>query len=92
MIDMDVGIRCILIVIIGFRCKTNWRVCRGTYYLLIGSTVLNILTLELTQNTLSFIASLQTYDGGFVSASPSSDPQMSTHALPLREAHGGYTS
>jgi len=65
---------------------------RGTYCLLVVSTLLDILTPELTRNTASFISSLQTYEGGFASASSSLASQIGTPASPLGESHGGYTS
>ncbi|KAG6879072.1 hypothetical protein C0992_005352 [Termitomyces sp. T32_za158] len=62
---------------------------RGIYCLLVTATLLDILTPELVEGTASFIASCQTYEGGFASASqpyyaasPSSqpdDPPNQTH-------------
>ena len=78
---------------------------RGIYCLLVVACLLNVLTPELVAGTAAFIASCQTYEGGFASAShpyfpaaPSSAPSPSPAAcLPsprpnLGEAHGGYTS
>ncbi|KAK7018634.1 protein farnesyltransferase subunit beta [Favolaschia claudopus] len=76
---------------------------RGIYCLLVVATLLDILTPELVEGTAGFVASLQTYEGGFSSASqpyyappsastPSSPPQLlQTPRPPLGEAHGGYT-
>ncbi|KAJ8502466.1 hypothetical protein ONZ45_g11727 [Pleurotus djamor] len=72
---------------------------RGIYCLLVTATLLDILTPELVQGTASFIASLQTYEGGFSSASqpyyssdtPSPESLLSSPRPPLGEAHGGYT-
>lgn len=62
---------------------------RGTYCLLVVATLLDILTPELLRNVDKYIASCQTYEGGFACASYSSG------SSPFRaspEAHGGYTS
>ena len=72
---------------------------RGIYCLLCVAYLLNILTPELVAGTAEFIASLQTYEGGFASASQpfySSSPPSPSSLLeyprpPLGEAHGGYT-
>ncbi|KAL4259370.1 protein prenyltransferase subunit beta family protein [Pleurotus pulmonarius] len=70
---------------------------RGIYCLLVTATLLDILTPELVEGTASFIASCQTYEGGFASASqPYFSPYTSESLLasprpPLGEAHGGYT-
>ncbi|KAF7328986.1 Protein farnesyltransferase subunit beta [Mycena venus] len=74
---------------------------RGIYCLLVTATLLDIITSELVEGTASFIASLQTYEGGFSSASqpyytPSSSAGgpsilLETPRPPLGEAHGGYT-
>ncbi|TFK60670.1 terpenoid cyclases/Protein prenyltransferase [Pluteus cervinus] len=70
---------------------------RGTYCLLVVATLLGILTPELIEGTPEFIASCQTYEGGFASASqPSYSPGPNPTLLefprpPLGEAHGGYT-
>ncbi|GLB42943.1 putative terpenoid cyclases protein prenyltransferase [Lyophyllum shimeji] len=42
---------------------------RGIYCLLVTATLLDLLTPELVAGTASFIASCQTYEGGFASAS-----------------------
>jgi protein farnesyltransferase subunit beta len=60
------------------------------------ATLLDILTPELVKNTAGFIASCQTYEGGFSSASqpfyaPTGDV-LPYPRPPLGEAHGGYTS
>lgn len=63
--------------------------CSGTYCLLVVATLLDLLTPELLHNVDSFIASCQTYEGGFACA---------THLFPTgespaqAEAHGGYSS
>ncbi|KAA1469064.1 terpenoid cyclases/Protein prenyltransferase [Dentipellis sp. KUC8613] len=74
---------------------------RGIYCLLAVATLLNLVTPELLAGTAAFIASCQTYEGGFASAShpyfaaqPDEDapPQCLPHPRPaLGEAHGGYT-
>ncbi|KAL7416623.1 terpenoid cyclases/protein prenyltransferase alpha-alpha toroid [Mrakia frigida] len=79
---------------------------RGVYCLLATATLLNLLTPELVEKTADFVASCQTYEGGF-SASPSSishtffspfttpvQPLIPSYPIPtpLGEAHGGYTS
>lgn len=63
-------------------------ICRGTYCLLVVATLLDLLTPELLHNVDKFIASCQTYEGGFA---------CSTYTFPstsasMAEAHGGYTS
>ncbi|KAH9840869.1 terpenoid cyclases/Protein prenyltransferase [Rhodofomes roseus] len=70
---------------------------RGLYCLLAVATLLNLLTPELLQGVPEFIASCQTYEGGFGNAS-FPDWAFSTDgydpAAPrpvLGEAHGGYT-
>ncbi|KAH6905564.1 farnesyltransferase subunit beta [Coprinopsis sp. MPI-PUGE-AT-0042] len=68
---------------------------RGIYCLLVVATLLDILTPELVEGTPEFIASCQTYEGGFASAShPSYDDTgliPGAPRPPLGEAHGGYT-
>ncbi|KAI0056038.1 terpenoid cyclases/Protein prenyltransferase [Artomyces pyxidatus] len=74
---------------------------RGIYCLLVVAYLLNIITPELIAGTASFIASCQTYEGGFSSAShPYFSAQPDEDAPPLclpfprpslGEAHGGYT-
>lgn len=72
---------------------------RGIYCLLTVATLLDILTPELVAGTPEFIASCQTYEGGFGSASfpdwaLANDGQIqdaSAPRPPLGEAHGGYT-
>ena len=58
--------------------------------------MLNIFTPELVERTAEFIASCQTYEGGFASASHPSfsynnSSLISSPCPPLGEAHGGYT-
>src|ERR1700722_16915566 len=66
----------------------------GIYCMLVTAHLLNLLTPELVEGTASFIASCQTYEGGFSSASL---PYYFQGSLlpeprpPLGEAHGGYT-
>ena len=71
----------------------------GTYCLLVVAYILDLLTPELLDGTPAFIASCQTYEGGFSSAS---QPYYIVDAAggktllgdvrpPLGEAHGGYT-
>lgn len=67
----------------------------GIYCLLVTATLLDIITPELVEGTASFVASCQTYEGGFSSASqpyyaPPSD-LLDSPRPPLGEAHGGYT-
>lgn len=70
---------------------------RGIYCLLAVATLLNILTPELVEGTAEFIASCQTYEGGFGNASfpgwalRGSTIDSSIGRPPLGEAHGGYT-
>ncbi|KAI6141621.1 terpenoid cyclases/protein prenyltransferase alpha-alpha toroid [Pisolithus tinctorius] len=72
---------------------------RGIYCLLVVAHLLDILTPELLDGTPAFIASCQTYEGGFSCASQpyfSAEADESTIVLdairpPLGEAHGGYT-
>jgi protein farnesyltransferase subunit beta len=72
---------------------------RGIYCLLVTAQLLNLLTPELVEGTAAFIASCQTYEGGFSSASQpyfSVDSNGPPTLLPspcpaLGEAHGGYT-
>lgn len=69
----------------------------GIYCLIAVAYLLNILRPALVENTADFIASCQTYEGGFSSASqPYFSSSSSTTLLneprpPLGEAHGGYT-
>lgn len=67
---------------------------RGIYALLVVSILLDILTPELIEGIPSFIASTQTYEGGFASASAPyyiSEDTFLDHPRPtLGEAHGGY--
>ena len=68
----------------------------GIYCLLVVSSLLNIVTPELVERTAEFIASCQTYEGGFASASHPSisfnnSSFISSPSPPLGEAHGGYT-
>ena len=73
----------------------NFLFISGIYCLLVVSSMLNILTHELVEGTPEFIASCQTYEGGFSSSShPFSHPSLlssSPRFPPLGEAHGGYT-
>ncbi|KAI0316006.1 terpenoid cyclases/Protein prenyltransferase [Amylostereum chailletii] len=74
---------------------------RGIYCLLVVAYLLNILTPELIEGTAAFIASCQTYEGGFSSAShpyyvaqpdENSPPICLSSPRPtLGEAHGGYS-
>ncbi|KIK96982.1 hypothetical protein PAXRUDRAFT_137244 [Paxillus rubicundulus Ve08.2h10] len=73
---------------------------RGTYCLLVTAYLLDILTPELLEGTPAFVASCQTYEGGFSSASQpyfcasvdDGAPQLLDDIRPpLGEAHGGYT-
>lgn len=72
----------------------------GIYCLLVVAHLLDLITPELLEGTAAFIASCQTYEGGFSCAS---QPFFSTELggegprlldgirPPLGEAHGGYT-
>ncbi|OCH90755.1 terpenoid cyclases/Protein prenyltransferase [Obba rivulosa] len=72
---------------------------RGLYCLLVCATLLNILTPELLAGVPEFLASCQTYEGGFGSASfgewafreDGHAPDYSAPRPTLGEAHGGYT-
>nr|GAT56401.1 predicted protein [Mycena chlorophos] len=68
---------------------------RGIYCLLVVATLLDIITPELVEGTAAFIASCQTYEGGFSSASQpyytASSTLLDSPRPPLGEAHGGYT-
>ncbi|TIB08564.1 hypothetical protein E3P92_03720 [Wallemia ichthyophaga] len=57
---------------------------RGCYCALAVATILDILTPELLHNVEKFVASCQTFEGGFSACSQD--------GLQLGEAHGGYTS
>jgi protein farnesyltransferase subunit beta len=63
--------------------------------MLVTATILDILTPELVAGTPAFIASCQTYEGGFACASQPYYSMASTlldaPRPPLGEAHGGYT-
>ncbi|KAF8553098.1 terpenoid cyclases/Protein prenyltransferase [Imleria badia] len=72
---------------------------RGTYCLLVVAYLLDLLTPELLRGTPGFIASCQTYEGGFSSASQpyyragdvGGETLLEDVRPPLGEAHGGYT-
>lgn len=66
---------------------------RGIYCLLVVALLLDIVTPELIDGTAAFIASCQTYEGGFSSASHPHfvDNVLSACRPSLGEAHGGYT-
>ncbi|TFK87888.1 terpenoid cyclases/Protein prenyltransferase [Polyporus arcularius HHB13444] len=80
---------------------------RGIYCLLAVATLLNLLTPELLAGVPEFLATCQTYEGGFCNASfpgwafEADDPEtesgspktydLSAPRPPLGEAHGGYT-
>ncbi|KAI0668066.1 terpenoid cyclases/Protein prenyltransferase [Trametes maxima] len=80
---------------------------RGIYCLLAVATLLNLLTPELLSGVPDFLATCQTYEGGFGNASfpgwafEADDPESETGQTktydptaprpPLGEAHGGYT-
>lgn len=66
---------------------------RGIYCLLVVAHLLDIVTPELVDGTAAFIASCQTYEGGFSSAShPHIVGDVFLANRPsLGEAHGGYT-
>ncbi|KZP13636.1 terpenoid cyclases/Protein prenyltransferase, partial [Athelia psychrophila] len=71
---------------------------RGIYCLLSVAYLLNMLTPELVAGTPAFVASCQTYEGGFSSASqpyfseatPSPSSLLASPRPALGEAHGGY--
>ncbi|EIW78087.1 terpenoid cyclases protein prenyltransferase [Coniophora puteana RWD-64-598 SS2] len=74
---------------------------RGTYCLLVVAHLLDLLTPALVRGTAAFVASCQTYEGGFASASQpyfaastsgDGEPVLLEEPRPaLGEAHGGYT-
>jgi protein farnesyltransferase subunit beta len=66
---------------------------RGIYCLLAVALLLDIITPELVNGTAAFIASCQTYEGGFSSASHPHifDGILAAQRPSLGEAHGGYT-
>lgn len=68
---------------------------RGIYCLIAVATLLDLITPSLISGTVGFIASCQTYEGGFASASQPyfslGGKLMSTPRPTLGEAHGGYT-
>ncbi|KAH9940138.1 terpenoid cyclases/Protein prenyltransferase [Epithele typhae] len=79
---------------------------RGIYCLLVSATLLNIMTPELLAGTPDFLATCQTYEGGFGNASfpgwafeaddeaprpPRAPADPAAPRPPLGEAHGGYT-
>ncbi|KAF5350166.1 hypothetical protein D9756_009260 [Leucocoprinus leucothites] len=69
---------------------------RGIYCLLVTAVLLNIMTPELVEGTATFLASCQTYEGGFSSASHpfysvETDRVLRSPKPNLGEAHGGYT-
>jgi protein farnesyltransferase subunit beta len=66
---------------------------RGIYCLLAVAHLLDIVTPELVSGTAAFIASCQTYEGGFSSASHPSliGGALAAQRPSLGEAHGGYT-
>ena len=67
---------------------------RGLYCLLVAATLLNLLTPELLDGVPEFIASCQSYEGGFSSSSMPYFDGVRTSDFPrpsLGEAHGGYT-
>ncbi|KAH9956376.1 terpenoid cyclases/Protein prenyltransferase [Lactifluus volemus] len=66
---------------------------RGIYCLLAVAHLLDIVTPELIDGTAAFIASCQTYEGGFSSASHPQfiDGVLAAQRPSLGEAHGGYT-
>lgn len=68
----------------------------GIYCLLVTATLLDLLTPELVEGTAAFVASCQTYEGGFSSSSqpyfsPNQKTPLASPRPPLGEAHGGYT-
>ena len=68
---------------------------RGIYCLFVVATLLDMLTPELIAGAPSFIASIQTYEGGFAASSqPFFDLEgnlMDSPRPAMGEAHGGYT-
>ncbi|KAF8308544.1 terpenoid cyclases/Protein prenyltransferase [Clavulina sp. PMI_390] len=72
---------------------------RGIYCMLVVATMLDLMTPELIKGLRAFIASCQTYEGGFSAASqpyfsgspPSLDNLLESPRPALGEAHGGYT-
>jgi len=66
---------------------------RGIYCLIAAAHLLDIATPELVSGTAAFIASCQTYEGGFSSASHPIffGDVLAAQRPSLGEAHGGYT-
>jgi len=68
---------------------------RGIYCLFVVATLLDMLTPELIAGVPSFIASIQTYEGGFAASSQpffDLDGNLMDKPRPaMGEAHGGYT-
>jgi protein farnesyltransferase subunit beta len=77
----------------GFLLLTVYDMDRGIYCLLVVALLLDIMTPELVYGTAAFIASCQTYEGGFSSASHPHifDGILAAQRPSLGEAHGGYT-
>ena len=67
----------------------RWLTSRGTYCLLVVATLLDLITPELIHNVDKFIASCQTYEGGFACSTYGFETGESPSTA---EAHGGYTS
>ena len=65
---------------------------RGTYCLLVVATLLDLITPELVYNVDKFIASTQTYEGGFANATYRLPGFSEPRSVPTAEAHGGYTA
>ncbi|KAG8832949.1 CAAX farnesyltransferase (FTase) subunit beta [Serendipita sp. 399] len=67
---------------------------RAVYAVLVIATLLDIVTPELVAGTASFIASTQTYEGGFASTSMpyyiTEDTLLDEPRPAIGEAHGGY--
>lgn len=95
----EVDVRFVILYVL-LQCRTHL-FCSGIYCLLVVADLLDLLTPELIDKTAGFIASCQTYEGGFSSSSqpyfsPNQDPDgqptlLSYPRPPLGEAHGGYT-
>ncbi|KAF5380647.1 hypothetical protein D9757_007024 [Collybiopsis confluens] len=72
-----------------FRVSSNGEVdVRGVYCLLAAAKLTGIITEELVEGTRKWLASCQTFEGGFASAAMNITDEI---AAPLGEAHGGYT-
>ena len=93
----EVDVRCVVFPPFPVHVLKYTLLRSGIYCLIAVAHLLNILNPALIENTADFIASCQTYEGGFSSTSQpyfsSSSPitLLNEPRPPLGEAHGGYT-